>query len=251
MWQEAGRRDRKRRARCPPAARSGFVVGVATAMSRSTPACARQFRHPGGTAGMELAGPGNVKQRVGAPRARTRPGVNLVQASASAVRDTGPAADYERFRAAVARAQLKAWLPSRQARIIDISGPGATAAETAACAGHTVLRVIGPGTQPPPAQSPAAQSRGRPVTGPAATARTEAAARCAWWPPTAGGSSSSPTAARTASSPRTARCRGTWPPSRSWPRSRGYCALAGRCSPAWTRSPSAWPCSPSSTAGRT
>ncbi|MFZ2046217.1 MAG: methyltransferase, partial [Trebonia sp.] len=62
-----------------------------------------------------------------------------MQASASAVRDTGPAADYERFRAAVARAQLKAWLPSRQARIIDISGPGATAAETAACAGHTVL----------------------------------------------------------------------------------------------------------------
>jgi hypothetical protein len=80
-----------------------------------------------------------------------------VQASASAVRDTGPAADYERFRAAVARAQLKAWLPSRQARIIDISGPGATAAETAACAGHTVLRVISPGAQPPPAQSPAAQ----------------------------------------------------------------------------------------------
>jgi SAM-dependent methyltransferase len=80
-----------------------------------------------------------------------------VQASASAVRDTGPAADYERFRAAVARAQLKAWLPSRQARIIDISGPGATAAETAACAGHTVLRVIGPGSQPPPAQPPAAQ----------------------------------------------------------------------------------------------
>jgi hypothetical protein len=75
-----------------------------------------------------------------------------VQASASAVRDTGPAADYARFRAAVARAQLKAWLPSRQARIIDISGPGATAAEVAACAGHTVLRVIGPGPQPPPAQ---------------------------------------------------------------------------------------------------
>ena len=80
-----------------------------------------------------------------------------MQASASAVRDTGPAADYERFRAAVARAQLKAWLPSRQARIIDISGPGATAAETAACAGHTVLRVIGPGTQPPSAQPPSAQ----------------------------------------------------------------------------------------------
>jgi hypothetical protein len=81
-----------------------------------------------------------------------------VQASASAVRDTGPAADYARFRAAVARAQLKAWLPSGQARIIDISGPGAEAAEVAACAGHTVLRVVGPGPQPPPAPSPAAPS---------------------------------------------------------------------------------------------
>jgi hypothetical protein len=79
-----------------------------------------------------------------------------VQASASAVRDTGPA-DYTRFYAAVARAQLKAWLPSGQARIIDISGPGATAAETAACAGHTVLRVIGPGSHAPPAQPPPAQ----------------------------------------------------------------------------------------------
>jgi SAM-dependent methyltransferase len=74
-----------------------------------------------------------------------------VQASASAVRDTGPAADYARFHAAVARAQLKAWLPSGQARIVDISGPGATAAEVAAAAGHTVLRVIGPGVRPPPA----------------------------------------------------------------------------------------------------
>ena len=73
-----------------------------------------------------------------------------MQASASAVRDTGPAADYARFHAAVARAQLKAWLPSGQARLVDISGPCATAAETAACAGHTVLRVIGPGAQPPP-----------------------------------------------------------------------------------------------------
>ncbi len=79
-----------------------------------------------------------------------------MQASASAVRDTGPAADYARFHAAVARAQLKAWLPGGQARIIDISGPGATAAEAAACAGHTVLRVIGPGTQPPPAPPPPA-----------------------------------------------------------------------------------------------
>jgi SAM-dependent methyltransferase len=77
-----------------------------------------------------------------------------VQASVSAVRDTGPAADYARFHAAVARAQLNAWLPSGQARIVDISGPGSTAAEAAACAGHTVLRVIGPGTRPPLAQAP-------------------------------------------------------------------------------------------------
>jgi hypothetical protein len=67
-----------------------------------------------------------------------------VQASASAVQDADPAADYSRFRAAVARAQLSQWLPGRRAVLIDISGPGAGAGEVAARAGHTVLRVVDP-----------------------------------------------------------------------------------------------------------
>lgn len=89
-----------------------------------------------------------------------------MQASASAVRDADPAADYSRFLAAVARAQLSQWLPGGHAMLIDISGPGAAAAETAARAGHTVLRIIeprpaeprpaGPGTAGPgPASVPA------------------------------------------------------------------------------------------------
>ena len=73
-----------------------------------------------------------------------------MQAFASAVQDSGPAADYSRFHAAVARAQLTAWLaelaPTGQRFLVDISGPGARAAEVAACAGHTVLRVVEPGT---------------------------------------------------------------------------------------------------------
>jgi len=93
-----------------------------------------------------------------------------VQASASAERDTDPAADYSRFRAAVARAQLSAWLaelpppqrqapqgqapqgqaPQGQAQLVDISGPGAGAAEVAARAGHTVLRVVEPGAREKP-----------------------------------------------------------------------------------------------------
>jgi SAM-dependent methyltransferase len=73
-----------------------------------------------------------------------------VQASASAVRDADPDAEYSRFRAAVARAQLSAWLPGQPQRMIDISGPGAVAAEAAARAGHTVLRVVEPGAQEKP-----------------------------------------------------------------------------------------------------
>jgi hypothetical protein len=76
-----------------------------------------------------------------------------VQASASAVQDTGPAADrYSRFYAAVARAQLTAWLPARPGFLVDISGPTARAAEVARCAGHTVLRVMDSATQAPGAQ---------------------------------------------------------------------------------------------------
>jgi SAM-dependent methyltransferase len=77
-----------------------------------------------------------------------------VQAIASAVRDTGPAADYSRFHTAVARAQLTNWLAELaslrgQAVLIDISGPGTRTAEVAAHAGHTVLRVVEPGTRAP------------------------------------------------------------------------------------------------------
>jgi hypothetical protein len=75
-----------------------------------------------------------------------------VQASASAVQDTGPAAErYSRFYTAVARAQLTAWLPRRPGLLVDISGPAARAAEVARCAGHTVLRVMDPEAPPAPA----------------------------------------------------------------------------------------------------
>jgi hypothetical protein len=134
-----------------------------------------------------------------------------VQAIASAGQDTGPAADYSRFHAAVAHAQLINWLaelaprrgveggssppredegpqgvwggaqsphagvggspprggmggaqppmpgvrgsppgPTEHRFLVDISGPGARAAEVAACAGHTVLRVVEPGTPAAP-----------------------------------------------------------------------------------------------------
>ena len=57
---------------------------------------------------------------------------------------SGPADGYPRFRAAVARAQLTSWLPGGRRFLVDISGPGAHAAEVAALAGHDVLRVIDP-----------------------------------------------------------------------------------------------------------
>ncbi len=79
-----------------------------------------------------------------------------MQASASAARDAGPAAErYSRFYAAVARAQLTAWLPGTPGFLVDISGPAAQAAEVARCAGHTVLRVTDPGA-PPASDTPSA-----------------------------------------------------------------------------------------------
>ena len=71
-----------------------------------------------------------------------------MQAIASGGQDTGPAADYTRFHDAVAHAQLTRWLAELAPRpelLIDISGPGARAAEVAALAGHSVLRVVEPG----------------------------------------------------------------------------------------------------------
>ncbi len=77
----------------------------------------------------------------------------------------GPAEGYPRFHAAVARAQLISWLPGGRRLLIDISGPGTHAAEVAACAGHSVLRVIGP-------QLPAGPPGGEPGPGPRARWRT-------------------------------------------------------------------------------
>jgi hypothetical protein len=77
------------------------------------------------------------------PRGHIRwKGQDIGHASARAGQDLGPAADYPRFRAAVAHAQLTSWLPTGRRFLIDISGPGARAAEVAACAGHSVLRVV-------------------------------------------------------------------------------------------------------------
>ncbi len=127
---------------------------------------------PGGTTPRSARGHVRVKDKdIGPP-------------TASATQDTGPAADYPRFHAAVSLAQLTAWLDgfdasaggfaspraepqgdgmrvtpdpgdhrkasSRRARfLIDISGPGARVADVAARAGHRVLRVVRPGTAAP------------------------------------------------------------------------------------------------------
>jgi SAM-dependent methyltransferase len=62
-------------------------------------------------------------------------------ASAITAPDTDHLPAYWQFHEAVARAQLTAWLPRRPHMIVDVSGPRAPAAELAAQAGHTVLRV--------------------------------------------------------------------------------------------------------------
>jgi hypothetical protein len=54
--------------------------------------------------------------------------------------DAAPA--YWRFREAVARARLLAWLPPGQRLLIDVSGPHADSARVAAMAGHRVIRVL-------------------------------------------------------------------------------------------------------------
>jgi SAM-dependent methyltransferase len=75
---------------------------------------------------------------------------NPVQVIERAEQDSGPAAGYPRFHAAVALAQLMNWLPGGNRFLVDISGPGARTAEVAACAGHTVLRVIDADSPVPP-----------------------------------------------------------------------------------------------------
>jgi SAM-dependent methyltransferase len=76
-----------------------------------------------------------------------------VQASATAVQDTGPDTAYSRFRSAVAQAQFSQWLAelgqrATAAHLVDISGPGTDAAAMAAAAGHDVVRVFPPGLLP-------------------------------------------------------------------------------------------------------
>lgn len=65
-----------------------------------------------------------------------------MRASATAAQETGPYAVYWRFHDAVARAQLRSWLPSPSRVLIDISGPASPAAEVAASAGHNVLHAM-------------------------------------------------------------------------------------------------------------
>jgi hypothetical protein len=88
-----------------------------------------------------------------------------IRHTAGASLDAGPAADYPRFHAAVALAQLTSWLPTAPELLIDISGPGSRAAEVAVRAGHSVLRVIDPEAPPPaPSVPQQAGSPGRLVT---------------------------------------------------------------------------------------
>jgi hypothetical protein len=63
-------------------------------------------------------------------------------ASAITAPDTDHLPAYLRFREAVTRAQLAAWLPRGQHLLVDVSGPRAPSAELAALAGHTVVRVV-------------------------------------------------------------------------------------------------------------
>jgi SAM-dependent methyltransferase len=91
-----------------------------------------------------------------------------VQVSASAASPLaalapGSLAGYWRFQRAVARAQLVAWLPATRRRLVDISGPYASASAQAADRGHTVIRVLAAAPTAAPALVPAAEPhRARP-----------------------------------------------------------------------------------------
>ena len=65
-------------------------------------------------------------------------------ASAITAPDTDQLPVYWQFHEAVTRAQLTEWLPAGRHLLVDVSGPRAPAAELAAKAGHTVLRVVEP-----------------------------------------------------------------------------------------------------------
>jgi len=59
-----------------------------------------------------------------------------------AVLRPGSLTEYWRFQRAVAKAQLRAWLPARRRLLIDISGPAAGGPAQAAASGHRVVRVV-------------------------------------------------------------------------------------------------------------
>ena len=78
-------------------------------------------------------------------------------ASPLAVLRPGSLTAYWRFQRAVAKAQLRAWLPAGRRVLIDISGPAASGPAQAAASGHAVVRVVpvhpgarGAGQHPPP-----------------------------------------------------------------------------------------------------
>ena len=70
-------------------------------------------------------------------------------ASAITAPDTDQRSVYWQFHEAVTRAQLTEWLPTGRHLLVDVSGPRAPAAELAAKAGHTVVRVLEPGRGKP------------------------------------------------------------------------------------------------------
>jgi hypothetical protein len=70
-----------------------------------------------------------------------------VQHAASAIiaPDTERPPVYWQFYDAVARAQLRQWLPTGRHVLVDVSGPRVPVADLAAQAGHTVIRVVDAG----------------------------------------------------------------------------------------------------------
>jgi len=86
--------------------------------------------------------------------------VTTSAASPLAVLRPGSLTAYWHFQRAVAKAQLRAWLPAGRRLLIDISGPAASGPALAAASGHTVVRVVhdhpgtpdtrGGGQHPPP-----------------------------------------------------------------------------------------------------
>src|SRR6516225_3870720 len=91
---------------------------------------------------------------------RMESSVTTSAASPLAVLRPGSLTAYWHFQRAVAKAQLRAWLPAGRRLLIDISGPAAGGPAQAVAAGHTVVRVVpvhpgtpgtrGAGRHPPP-----------------------------------------------------------------------------------------------------